>query len=64
MFDERKLDLGAYLFKIIIQSRNDVALKPSLDGNHVIQGQGSNQHLILSYNIVCPCKLLDIFVVK
>jgi hypothetical protein len=38
MFDERKLDLGAYLFKIIIQSNSDVALKPSLDGNRVIQG--------------------------
>jgi hypothetical protein len=37
MFDERKLDLGAYLFKIIIQINNDVALKPSLDGNHVVQ---------------------------
>ncbi len=64
MFDERKLDLGAYLFKIIIQSNSDVALKPSLDGNRVIQGWGSNKHPILSYNIVCPCKLLDMFVVK
>jgi hypothetical protein len=34
MFDERKLGLEAYLFKISIQ--NNSALKPSLDGNHVI----------------------------
>jgi hypothetical protein len=36
MFDEGKLDLGAYMFKIIIQNNSDVALKPSLDGNHVV----------------------------
>jgi hypothetical protein len=36
MFDEGKLELGAYLFKIIIQNNSDVALKPSFDGNHAV----------------------------